>query len=198
MIASCRRRVKAYDLPGRPARRRRVRVDAARTPTAVAPHVDKPAPKRVAFAADPSAKAPPARARSSSAMRLELATRLSFSLLLLACAGVTSSSRSAPLQTRKGTKAADLVALPVQEATRHLPVRLRGVVTFFDPEAGVLFVQDDGGGALVDTSGVALELRPGLAVEVEGASDIRGGTPLVVRPRVKVVGEAPLPPPRRV
>lgn len=132
-------------------------------------------------------------------MRLELARRLLLAWLLLAGVGLISSSRSKPPQARGVVRAADLLAFSASQAARHLPVRLRGVVTFFDPDAAVLFVQDDSGGALVDTAGLSLDLRPGLDVEVDGVSDTRGGgPPLVFRPRVRVVGEAPLPSPRRV
>jgi PAS domain S-box-containing protein len=99
---------------------------------------------------------------------------------------------------RAVVKAGALLALSTSQAARHLPVRLRGVVTFFDADEGVLFLQDDSGGALADTAGLSLDLRPGLEVEVNGVSDARGGPPLVARPRVRVVGEAPLPPPRHV
>jgi PAS domain S-box-containing protein len=131
-------------------------------------------------------------------MRLTVPSRLPVTLLLLAWASVTSSSRSAPSPTRGVVKAGTLQALSTSQAARHVPVQLRGVVTFFDAAEGVLFVQDDSGGALVDTAGLPLDLRPGLEVQVDGVSDSRGGPPLVTRPRVRVVGEAPLPPARRV
>jgi len=130
-------------------------------------------------------------------MRLTVARRLPTTLLLLA-AGATSSSRAVPGPEQSVVSAAALLALPTSQTARHLPVRLRGVVTFFDADEGVLFVQDDSGGALVDAVGLSLDLRPGLDVEVDGVSDGRGGPPMVSRPRVRVVGAAPLPPPRRV
>lgn len=131
-------------------------------------------------------------------MRHSLARRLPVTLLLLVWGGVTGSSRSAPAQMRAVVTAGALLGLSTSQAAGQTPVRLRGVVTFFDAGERVLFVQDDSGGALVDTAGLSLDLRPGLVVDVEGVSDTRGGLPLVSRPRVRVVGEAPLPSPRRV
>src|SRR5262249_51162566 len=41
-------------------------------------------------------------------------------------------------------------------------------------------------------------LRPGQAVEIRGFSDSGAGPPIVVEPEIRVVGDAPLPPARRV
>jgi PAS domain S-box-containing protein len=72
------------------------------------------------------------------------------------------------------------------------------VVTYCGPEESLLFVQDATGGILVDTGGREARLRPGQVVEVRGVSDSGPGPPIVVEPSVRVVGEAPLPPARRV
>ena len=94
--------------------------------------------------------------------------------------------------------AAAVRELSVQQAERRMPVRLRGVVTFFDTRLYSRFIQDETAGIYLFDSAIPLELKPGQVVEVEGATSPGEYAPIVVPERVRVVGEAPLPKPKVV
>jgi signal transduction histidine kinase/CheY-like chemotaxis protein len=76
--------------------------------------------------------------------------------------------------------------LSAPQALRRYPVHLRGVVTFFDRLAGLLFVQDKTGGIFVNTRGLpGLVLQPGQNVEVLGVSDPGEFAPVVTQIKVR-------------
>jgi signal transduction histidine kinase len=85
--------------------------------------------------------------------------------------------------------------LTAEQTQQKLPVRLRGVVTFFDESLFSRFIQDE-------TAGIYLQfpanvgpplLVPGQVVEVTGTGSPGEYAPVVVVDTVKVVGEMPLP-----
>ena len=106
------------------------------------------------------------------------------------------------------TQAAELRRLSPQELKRRYPVRLQGVVTYHDRIWQNTVVQDETGGIFLDPRGgtIAVEpdgadptrpgLRYGLRVEVRGYSDPGGFAPVVIEPRVRVLGEGQLPAPK--
>ncbi len=88
--------------------------------------------------------------------------------------------------------AAQVRSLTPQQAGQHLPVRLKGVVTFSDATLFSHFIQDETAGIyLLDTNLPALS--PGQLVEVEGYSSPGEYAPIIVPSSVKVVGEGTLP-----
>ena len=94
------------------------------------------------------------------------------------------------------TEAGAIRALSAEEAGRHYPVRLRAIVTYADPAWSMLFVQDESGGVYVDSQHVA-DWRAGDLIELEGFTDPGNFAPQIVRPTIRVVGRAPLPPGKR-
>ncbi len=86
-------------------------------------------------------------------------------------------------------------ALPQTEAARGYPVRLRGVVTYHDPEAERLFIHNGQAGLAVDLAGTDVDVAPGQWVQVEGSTGADGSGAVVRYPRFEVLGEAPLPEP---
>jgi len=111
---------------------------------------------------------------------------------------------------------AKLRALSWEAADRHLPVRIEGTVTYFDPGSGSraktdLFVQDATGGTWVGKCQPGTKLKAGDRVRLEGWSN-RGGfypdvvvdsenshhAPLVSENPVKVLGKGEWPTPRVV
>lgn len=94
------------------------------------------------------------------------------------------------------TNAVQLHALSRLDASLGLSVRLTGVVTFFDPAWGILFVQDASGGYYVAPT-AGLKLTAGQVVEITGRTDAGGVRPIVIDPTIRTFGEAPLPEPRR-
>ena len=92
------------------------------------------------------------------------------------------------------TRAEQVRQLSADQAERGYPVRLRGVVTYFDSESPDLFVQDSTAGIWVDLgNSTKLSLRAGELVEVKGVSSAGDFAPQVSRPRVRILGEASLP-----
>src|SRR5205807_8579189 len=91
------------------------------------------------------------------------------------------------------TQAEQLRQLSADQAERGYPVRLRGIVTYFDSESPDLFVQDSTAGIWVDLGGAKVSFRSGQLVEVEGVSSAPDFAPQVSKPRIRVLGEARLP-----
>ena len=95
--------------------------------------------------------------------------------------------------------AAAVRSLTVEEAQQHRPVRLRGVVTFFEENIFSRFIQDETAGIYLSDSGQPMvHLVPGQLVEVEGTTEPGEYAPTIVPQRIRVVGKAPLPAPKPV
>ncbi len=95
------------------------------------------------------------------------------------------------------THTAQVRALSPEEAARSIPVRLRAVVTHYDPDWKDLFVQDATGGVYVAAKG-RLDVRQGQLVEVTGVTGPGDFAPVVDSPHIRVLGAGTLPPPHRV
>ena len=110
-----------------------------------------------------------------------------------------SGSRLAQADGRRTlTRVRDIRQLTEDEASRHHPVRIVGVVTYFDPAWAMLFIQDDTSGIFVDVHRQDLQVRTGDLVEVSGASAPGNFAPEIVRPAFKVLGRRDLPVARRL
>lgn len=101
------------------------------------------------------------------------------------------------------TSARQIHELTPRQAARAYPVRLRCVVTFYDPyQEGnkALFVADASGSIFVAPGSAELgELHAGSVVEVSGVTDPGGFAPIVAKPRIRLLpGTRPLPEARRV
>ena len=94
--------------------------------------------------------------------------------------------------------AAAVRGLTVAQAQSPQRVHLRGVVTFFDENLFSRFIQDDTAGIYIKESRSTPTLLPGQVVEIEGTSSPGEFAPVIVPERVRVVGSAALPAPRRV
>lgn len=115
--------------------------------------------------------------------------RLLACLLALAWAHPMAAVRAAETITN----AADVLALPAEEAARAIPVSIKGIVTTAEPSwAGRFFVQDASGGVFVDNVGAA-QPSVGDLVAVKGYSYPGGYAPCITRPHWEKLGTAPLP-----
>jgi diguanylate cyclase (GGDEF)-like protein len=93
------------------------------------------------------------------------------------------------------TTARQAHSLSNEEAARALPVHLRGVVTYFDPDFGTghaaIFIHDATGSIFVSqASKPAAQLFAGALVDVRGVSSPGG---IVGNPQIHILGRAPLP-----
>jgi len=100
-------------------------------------------------------------------------------------------------QPRLLTAAAQVRNLTVAEAERHHPVKLRGVVTFYDDALFSRFIQDETAGIYLNETNVPA-LLAGQLVEVEGFTSPGEYAPIIVPGRVRIMGMAELPAPRPV
>jgi diguanylate cyclase (GGDEF)-like protein len=132
--------------------------------------------------------------------------RLCVFFLLLAGTGIAAEgqapSRAAPLLPLL-TTTRQAHSMTSQQASLAYPVRLRGVVTLYDPYQeghAALFIADATGSIFVRPEiGSFLQLHTGSFVEVTGMTDPGGFAPIVIHPKIRVVGaDQPLPSPRRV
>jgi diguanylate cyclase (GGDEF)-like protein len=94
------------------------------------------------------------------------------------------------------TTALEVHQLPLSAARRAYPVRLRAVVTYFDPFNHLLFVQDPSDGIFVELNDKEkVSMRAGDDVEVTGVSTA-DFAPDVAKARVRVLDHARLPAPK--
>ena len=131
----------------------------------------------------------PADARASSAGCTLLLPNRTF-LRLLRDAPRADAPPPPPLTAIDGIR-----ALFPDEAQQHRPVRVRGVVTTYDPDRNLLFVQDRTAGIYVEAWRHVYEVRPGDFVDVTGWTDRGAFAPIIVWPRLRVLGRAPFPRP---
>jgi len=92
----------------------------------------------------------------------------------------------------------DLKHLSVAQASSRVPVSIRGVVTYFDPIWGLLFVQDQTSAVFVNTSALGLQLKAGDLVDISGVSGPGDYAPVILDSAVSFVGHGSLPQPTTV
>ena len=88
-----------------------------------------------------------------------------------------------------------LKRLSEAEASAHRRVTVRAVVTYFDPDWHLLFVQDETAAAFVALGDLEVQLRPGDLIDISGVSSLGDFAPVIVDPQVGFVGRAQLPTP---
>jgi signal transduction histidine kinase len=102
--------------------------------------------------------------------------------------------------TNEISTVAEIRNLPMEQMNRKIPVRLRGVVTFFDESLFSRFIQDDTAGIYLQfPTGVGPPLlSPGQTVEVVGVVNPGEYAPVVMVEKIQVIGKAALPPAKPV
>ena len=88
--------------------------------------------------------------------------------------------------------------LSPEEAARHYPVHLRGVVTVFDQTKFARVVQDGTAGIYLGDPGNLPLLKAGEIVEIDGVSYPGEYAPILQPGEIRIVGESPLPQPKTV
>ncbi len=83
--------------------------------------------------------------------------------------------------------------LTAEQAAKHYPVRLRGVVTAFDQPLYYRFIQDETAGIYVGDPGNLEPLTPGELVEIEGTTNPGEYAPIIMPQKVKVLGPGTWP-----
>ena len=78
------------------------------------------------------------------------------------------------------TPAKWIYQLTPEQASKKHPVRIQGIVTFYDPEWHILFIQDASSGLYVAWAGDAQKLHPGQQVEIAGITHQGNYMPVIV------------------
>jgi PAS domain S-box-containing protein len=84
-------------------------------------------------------------------------------------------------------------SLTPEQAEKHLPVRLKCVVTFYDETLFSRFVQDDTAGIYLQEMPNMPALIPGQLVEITGVTSSGEYAPIVVPGSVQVLGDGKIP-----
>jgi PAS domain S-box-containing protein len=123
------------------------------------------------------------------ALLRSVSRRLVSALALAACLWLSRAHcRAEELRT------ADQVRrLTPEQAERHLDVRLKAVVTFYDERLYSRFVQDETAGIYLQEMTNGPALQPGQLVEIEGQTGAGEYAPIVIPRSVKVLGEGTVP-----
>ena len=101
------------------------------------------------------------------------------------------------VQLKLLTTAAEVRNLNMAQADQHYPVKLRGVVTFYDDALFSRFIQDETAGIYLRETNVPV-LSPGQLVEVEGQTGSGEYAPVIFPKQVLIIGQMELPTPRPV
>ena len=139
--------------------------------------------------------------QARSASTLPAAGRAALLILLITALFALRAAASPPLEEMR--TAEQIRRLSTQQADLRYPVRLRGVVTFFDdriPTKSFRFIQDGTAGIYfyVDNSTNNPPLRTGQLVEIEGETGAGSFAPVVLSHRIRILGETNLPPAKPV
>jgi signal transduction histidine kinase len=120
-----------------------------------------------------------------------------FTTIVLVVGGASTIPAQPAENTHTITNAAEVLALPIEAASKNLQVTIRGVVTAAEPNwQGQFVVQDETAGIFVQNVGAQPKI--GDWVEVTGTSGPGLFAPVLQSTGWKKLGTAPLPPPKRV
>jgi PAS domain S-box-containing protein len=119
-------------------------------------------------------------------------------LLFLPAVCPRLQGKDVPLQELQ--KAGQIRQLTREQAARQNPVRLRGVVTFFDQKNFFRFMQDDTAGIYfyLDATTNYPPLAAGQLVELEGEVSPGEYAPIVIMSRIQILGAGTFPAPKPV
>ena len=98
-----------------------------------------------------------------------------------------------PLNLPVLTDVQSIRSLDERHARRAYPVRIRGVITYFDPLWSLFFIQDRTAGIFVDAAPQSQDLHFGEAVELEGVTAPGEFAPIIIQPYVHAIGPGSLP-----
>lgn len=96
------------------------------------------------------------------------------------------------------TLARQLLDLSPAEASKSYPVELEGVVTLYDEDMSMCFVQDASAGVFVYQAVSASGLRDGVKIRIHGLSLPGLYTPVLNSKNIEIIGPAPKPTPQKI
>jgi hypothetical protein len=121
-------------------------------------------------------------------------SRMAFALVLGSlCLAAPRFVRAADSPDQVLTTVAAVRSLSAAEAAKHYPVKLHGVVTFFDEGLFSRFIQDNTAGIYFQDLTNMPVLEPGQTVEMDGVTGPGEYAPVVIPASVSVTGRGVLP-----
>jgi signal transduction histidine kinase/CheY-like chemotaxis protein len=108
-----------------------------------------------------------------------------------------ASTDAGPDKLQRVNSAAALRAMSPANGTRRTPVVLDAVVTYYDPDWHLLFVQDRTAGVFVLTP-ASYPVKAGDRVELKGVANLDGFAPMVGEAVIRVLSKGSYPPPLHV
>jgi hypothetical protein len=131
-------------------------------------------------------------------MRFACRAGVCFALVLICAVVRAEQSRNPQAPLRTLVTAREAHDMTLEEAARAYPVRLRAMVTYYDPyidsRHSALFICDATGCVFIRIpSSPIIPLQAGDVVNVEGVSDAGDYAPVVDKPQLHVVGHSYLP-----
>lgn len=91
------------------------------------------------------------------------------------------------------TRIGQIHQLSAQEATRGYPVRVRGVITYHNPQLSMTFLQDNNDAIYLQSLDPQLALEEGKLYEVQGFTAPGDFAPIIIKPAFHLIGPATLP-----
>jgi PAS domain S-box-containing protein len=120
-----------------------------------------------------------------------------YSLLLLFGPVVGAGIAVAPAPVTL-TRVSEILGLSADQSCKALPVRIRGVVTGYEPAWDIFFVQDQTAGVRILAPTGQQPLHAGDQIEVEGVTSPGNFATAVRASRIVVLGKGPFPAPLRI
>ncbi len=101
--------------------------------------------------------------------------------------------------SRAITSVAAIHVMSPEKAAQAVPVHLRAVVTFYEPDGRTLFVHDTTGGIYLAAHALPdANFESGQMLTIDGFTGPGEFAPIVTSPRIQIVGRGALPVPRRL
>ena len=114
-------------------------------------------------------------------------------LLVPICALAQGPERGIHQRTMRSVR--EISQLDNSDARHAYPVHLEGIVTYSDPEWGLLFLQDASGAIYIDVHGMGVSIPAGTRLRVDAVTGPGDIGPVLVQPKIRVLGSgvSPLP-----
>lgn len=91
------------------------------------------------------------------------------------------------------TRIIDIRKLNYKEAGRGYPVRIKGVITYFDPKMSMIFIQDETAAIYIQSLDTTMILQEGKEYKVEGFSAPGDFAPIIRKPKFSSMRTALMP-----
>jgi len=117
--------------------------------------------------------------------------------MVLAALSFTGALGAAPANLKVIDRISRIRLLPPTESAHGYPVHVRGIVTYSDPAAADLFVQDASGGIYIDQP-KRTDLRRGQIIDVTGITAPGDYAPVIEKPEIRILGTGVLPKAARI